>query len=170
MNPIPIENILGVLRLTIKRGINLPVRDVDSSDPYIILCLGTQKVKTRTVYDTVNPVWNEELTLCVLKGKEHETLQVNVYDNDILFDDRLGDAEVDLKPFLESVNMMEKGMEDGTIIAKVKPGRENCLVEKSNIVWINGSVTQNMFLRLRNVECGEIELHMLWIDGSSLRA
>lgn len=36
------DNILGILRVHVKRGINLAVRDVSSSDPYVVLKLGRQ--------------------------------------------------------------------------------------------------------------------------------
>ncbi|KAL0381458.1 UNVERIFIED_CONTAM: protein C2-DOMAIN ABA-RELATED 4 [Sesamum angustifolium] len=76
----------------------------------------------------------------------------------------MGDAEFDIKLFLEAVKMHLEDVPSGTIITKVKPTRENCLSEESTIVWENGKVIQHMFLRLRNVECGEIELRLQWID------
>lgn len=36
------ENFLGLLRIRIKRGINLAVRDTLSSDPYVIVRMGKQ--------------------------------------------------------------------------------------------------------------------------------
>lgn len=36
------ENILGLLRVHIRRGVNLAVRDVRSSDPYVIVKMGKQ--------------------------------------------------------------------------------------------------------------------------------
>ncbi|KAH9616429.1 hypothetical protein KSS87_004528 [Heliosperma pusillum] len=159
----PGGNMLGLLRLTIKRGIDLAIRDVNASDPYIIVRLANQKLKTRVIKKTLNPQWNEDLTLYVTDASE--PLKLFVYDHDTLtLDDKMGDAEVDLKSFLESVKMNLEGMADGTIIASVKPDRHNCFIEESNIVWENGKVTQNMFLRLRNVESGEIELQLQWIE------
>lgn len=88
-----------------------------------------------------------------------------VYDKDIFsFDDKMGDAEFDIKPFLEAVKMRLESLPSGTIITRVKPSRENCLAEESCIIWTNGKVVQNMFLRLRNVERGEVELQLQWID------
>ncbi|CAA2958562.1 C2-DOMAIN ABA-RELATED 4-like [Olea europaea subsp. europaea] len=59
------ENILGLLRITIQRGKNLAKRDARSSDPYVIVRLGKQKVKTRVMRKNLNPEWNEELTLTI---------------------------------------------------------------------------------------------------------
>jgi Ca2+-dependent lipid-binding protein len=57
--------IVGVVKVKVVRGTNLAVRDVFSSDPYVVLKLGNQEVRTRTVRKNTNPVWNEDLTLIV---------------------------------------------------------------------------------------------------------
>lgn len=36
------ENLLGLLRVRVKRGINLAVRDVRSSDPYVVVKMAKQ--------------------------------------------------------------------------------------------------------------------------------
>lgn len=36
------ENLLGLLRLRVRRGINLAVRDARSSDPYVAVTMGEQ--------------------------------------------------------------------------------------------------------------------------------
>ncbi|XP_021845715.2 protein C2-DOMAIN ABA-RELATED 4 [Spinacia oleracea] len=159
----PIDNAMGLLRLRVVRGINLAIRDVKSSDPYVVVRLGKQKLKTRIIKKSLNPEWNEDLTLCVTDP--NESIKFFVYDHDVFsLDDKMGDAEFDIKPFLEAVKMNLQGVPDGIVVTKVKPDRENCIAEESSIVWKDGKVTQNMFLRLRNVECGEIELQVQWID------
>ncbi|GFP78839.1 hypothetical protein PHJA_000027400 [Phtheirospermum japonicum] len=75
----------------------------------------------------------------------------------------MGDAEFEIHPFLEALKMHLDNVPSGTIITKVKPNRENCFSDESSIVWENGEVIQQMFLRLRNVECGEIELKLHWV-------
>lgn len=82
------------------------------------------------------------------------------------FDDRMGDAEFDIRPFLDVVRMGLEGLPSGIIIRRLIPNRQNCLAEESYISWVNGRVVQDMILRLRNVECGEIELQLQWIDTS----
>ncbi|CAA0841085.1 Calcium-dependent lipid-binding (CaLB domain) family protein [Striga hermonthica] len=158
------ENLLGLLKINVVRGVNLAKRDARSSDPYVIVKMGKQKLKTRVVKNNVNPEWNEELTLSI--SDPHLPIKLQVYDKDMLsLDDKMGDAEFELNPFLEVVKMhLEKeNLPNGTIITKIKPNRENCLSEESSIVWENREVIQNMFLRLRNVECGEIELKLKWV-------
>lgn len=87
-----------------------------------------------------------------------------VYDRDIFTpDDKMGDAEFDITPFVEAQKMNLGNVPTKTIITKIKPTRENCFAEESPIVWEDGQVIQHMFLRLRNVESGEIELKLQWI-------
>ncbi|XP_048494518.1 protein C2-DOMAIN ABA-RELATED 1 isoform X2 [Beta vulgaris subsp. vulgaris] len=125
------SNAIGAIRIRMKRGINLAVRDSKTSDPYIIVALGEQFVYD---YDTFSP------------------------------DDVMGEAEIDLRPFLNAVKSNVEGIPNGTIITQVTPNRLNSISEDSSIVFNDGEVTQNMFLRLHNVECGEVELELKWID------
>lgn len=89
----------------------------------------------------------------------------SVFDHDTFtLDDSMGDAEFDFKPFMEAVRMPFEGIPDGTVIRKLEPNSQNCLSKESCIVWYDGKVVQNMILRLRNVECGEVELQLQWIN------
>ncbi|KAJ8567413.1 hypothetical protein K7X08_019621 [Anisodus acutangulus] len=157
------ENLLGLLRIRIHRGINLAIRDVTTSDPYVVVRMAKQKLKTRVVKKNVNPEWNEDLTLCITEPILPIKLQV--YDKDTFsLDDKMGDAELDIFPFIDDVRRCFKNIPSGTIIRKIQPSRQNCLSEESSIVWENAQVVQNVFIRLRNVERGEIELQLQWID------
>ncbi|OIS96081.1 PREDICTED: GTPase activating protein 1-like [Nicotiana attenuata] len=158
------ENQLGLLRIRILRGINLAIRDFRSSDPYVIVRMGRQKLKTRVVKKNVNPEWNDDLTLCI--AEPILPIKLQVYDKDTFSrDDKMGDAELDIVPFINAVRTKcAKNIPSGTIITKIIPSRQNCYSEESCIVYENGKIVQNVFLRLRNVECGEIELQLHWID------
>ncbi|XAR71419.1 hypothetical protein NMG60_11028669 [Bertholletia excelsa] len=159
------EGLLGLLRIHIYRGINLAIRDVGarSSDPYIIVRMGKQKLKTRVVKKNLNPEWNEDLTLSV--ADPSIPIKFLVFDKDTFSrDDKMGDAEFDIKPFIDAVKKRPEGLPSGAVIERVIPSRQNCLAEESCITWTNGKVVQRMFLRLRNVERGEIELELQWID------
>ncbi|KAL7090202.1 hypothetical protein ACP275_12G025600 [Erythranthe tilingii] len=159
------EKMEGLLRINVIRGIKLARRDALGSDPYIIVRMGKQKLKTSVVKKNVNPEWNDELTLCVTDPNLPITF--HVYDEDFFLDDKMGDAEFDIKPFVQALKMhLDMHLENvpsGTIITKVKPHRENCFSEESPITWENGELVQHMFLRLRNIECGEIEVKLQWI-------
>ncbi|KAL5721852.1 Protein C2-DOMAIN ABA-RELATED 4 [Ranunculus cassubicifolius] len=157
------ENLMGLLRIRVCRGINLAIRDVLTSDPYVIVKMGKQKLKTRVVKKSVNPEWNEDLTLSV--DNPVLPIKLMVYDHDTFsLDDKMGDAEFDIKPFIDAVKMRLGDLPSGTIISKVIPSRQNYLAEESCIVWSNGKVVQHLCLRLKNVECGEVELQLEWID------
>ncbi|XP_030536863.1 protein C2-DOMAIN ABA-RELATED 2-like [Rhodamnia argentea] len=164
------EDTLGLLRIHVHRGINLAVRDLRSSDPYVVVRMGKQTVKTRVVRKNLNPEWNENLTLLVTDPDL--PVKLEVYDRDRFSrDDKMGDAEFDIRPFLEAVRMEADlgGLEDGTVVTRIPANRQNCLSEESCIMVSNGEVVQNMFLRLRNVECGEIELGLRWVHVPSPR-
>ena len=36
------DSFLGLLRIRVKRGVNLAVRDLGSSDPYVVITMGNQ--------------------------------------------------------------------------------------------------------------------------------
>jgi hypothetical protein len=88
----------------------------------------------------------------------------DVFDKDTFFDDPMGNAELDIRPLVEVVRMRLQGVEDNTVVKKLVPNRQNCLAEESVIYMSEGAVKQDVVLRLRNVECGEIELQLQWID------
>ncbi|KAL0397290.1 UNVERIFIED_CONTAM: protein C2-DOMAIN ABA-RELATED 4 [Sesamum calycinum] len=158
-----IDTLLGLLRIRVKRGINLAVRDVRSSDPYVVVRMGKQKLKTRVINKTINPEWNEDLTLSV--SDPNHPVSLTVFDHDTFSpDDPMGDAEFHITQFMEAVHMQFEDVPDGTIITKVQPCRANCLAEESSIVWTDGQVLQDMCLRLKNVECGELEIQLQWIQ------
>ncbi|KAK8557658.1 hypothetical protein V6N12_009887 [Hibiscus sabdariffa] len=74
------ENLVGLLRIHVQRGVNLAVRDVVSSDPYVVVRMGKQKLKTRVIKKNVNPVWNDDLTLSV--ADPSLPVKLAVYDRD----------------------------------------------------------------------------------------
>ncbi|KAI4375477.1 hypothetical protein MLD38_013343 [Melastoma candidum] len=159
------DRVLGLLKVRVQRGINLAVRDVRSSDPYVIVRLGSQKVKTGVVKRNLNPEWNELLTLCVYDP--NDLVKLAVYDRDrFSLDDKMGDAEFDVGPLVEAARTAKQLAEfpSGTVIKTVKPNSQNCYSEESHVMWRDGKVHQEMFLRLRNVECGEVEVQLEWVD------
>ncbi|PON33239.1 C2 domain containing protein [Trema orientale] len=157
------DSLLGLLRIRVKRGVNLAVRDVRSSDPYVVVKMGKQKLKTRVIKKDVNPEWNEDLTLSVTDP--NLPIKLTVYDHDTFsMDDKMGDAEFDIKAYIEALKMNLEGLPSGTIITRIQSSRQNCLSEESCIMWSEGKVIQDLCLRLRNVECGEVEVQLQWID------
>uniref|UniRef100_A0A7N0VCY0 C2 domain-containing protein n=1 Tax=Kalanchoe fedtschenkoi TaxID=63787 RepID=A0A7N0VCY0_KALFE len=122
-----------------------------------------QKFKTRVIRKCVNPEWNEDLTLSVVDPTI--PVKLTVYDHDTFSkDDKMGEAEFSIIPFLEALKMRLNGLPSGTAISRIQPGRQNCLSEESCIVWSEGQVVQDLCLRLRNVERGEVEIRLQWTD------
>ncbi|XP_047332882.1 protein C2-DOMAIN ABA-RELATED 4-like [Impatiens glandulifera] len=157
------DNLLGLLRIRVKRGIDLAVRDMNTSDPYAVVKMGRQKLKTHVKKKDVNPVWNEDLTLSVSDPKL--PIKLTIYDHDTFSkDDKMGEAEFHINDFLEAMGNDLSEFPDGFVITRVPPSRQNCLSEESCIIWTEGKVSQDMILRLKNVERGEVELSLNWID------
>ncbi|KAL1338643.1 hypothetical protein HN51_033256 [Arachis hypogaea] len=157
------DSILGLLKLRIKKGINLAVRDTSSSDPYVVVNIGEQKLKTKVIKDNCNPEWNEELILSI---KDFNTpINLTIYDKDTLSsDDKMGEAIIELRPYLQCLVMGLERLPDGCVVKRIQPNRVNCLAEESSCIWQDGTIIQEMILRLKNVECGELVCEMEWVD------
>lgn len=88
-----------------------------------------------------------------------------MYDHDTFTkDDKMGDAEFMIKPFINALKMHLHDLPSGTIVTTVQPSRGNCLAEESRVIWSDGKLVQDLVLRLRHVECGEVEAQLQWID------
>ncbi|XP_024461877.1 protein C2-DOMAIN ABA-RELATED 7 isoform X2 [Populus trichocarpa] len=162
------DSFLGLLRIRVKRGVNLAVRDLGSSDPYVVITMGNQKLKTRVVKKNCNPVWNEELTLSITDL--NVPINLTVFDKDTFtVDDKMGEAGIDLQPYIASLKMGLQNLPKGCVVSRVQPSQNNCLADESCIVWDDGKLHQDMILRLRNVESGEVTIQIEWIDVPGCR-
>ncbi|KAK9063682.1 hypothetical protein SSX86_017553 [Deinandra increscens subsp. villosa] len=165
------EGVIGLLKLRVKRGINLAVRDTKTSDPYLVATLDNQKTKTKVIKGNCNPVWNDELTLTMRDPKA--PIHLAVFDKDRFSnDDSMGVAEIDVKPYIECLKMglNLNNIANGTRLDRVHPNKNNHLADESLITWENGRIVQDMILRLRNVECGEvvIQIELVPLPGRKL--
>ncbi|KAG6512078.1 protein C2-DOMAIN ABA-RELATED 4-like [Zingiber officinale] len=159
------EDLLGLLKVRVVKGVNLVYRDATQSDPYVIVRMGGQKLKTSVKKNDVNPVWNEDLTLAV--SDPIQLLKLQIFDKDTFSqDDKMGDAQIDILSFVEATKLNLSNIPNGTVITTVKPNRHNCLADESTIVWKDGTVVQDIIVRLKNVESGELELQLSWINLS----
>ncbi|AQK82235.1 Putative calcium-dependent lipid-binding (CaLB domain) family protein [Zea mays] len=154
---------IGILKVKVIRGTKLAVRDLMSSDPYVVLTLGQQKAKTSVSKRNLNPVWNEELKLSV--PQHYGPLKLQVFDHDMLSkDDEMGDAEIDLQPMISAATAFG----DPDLLADMQIGKwlrspDNALARDSAVNVVGGKVKQEVSLRLQNVESGEVELELEWI-------
>ncbi|KAL5211310.1 hypothetical protein ABZP36_022157 [Zizania latifolia] len=154
---------VGELNITVVRGTQLAIRDMLTSDPYVILTLGEQKVQTTVKKSDLNPVWNEVLKLSV--PRNYGPLKLQVYDHDMFSaDDIMGEAEIDLQPMITAA--MAFG--DPSRLGDMQIGRwfmtkDNALLKDSTVNVVGGKVKQEVYLKLQNVESGEMELEVEWV-------
>ncbi|XP_022065728.2 multiple C2 and transmembrane domain-containing protein 2 isoform X1 [Acanthochromis polyacanthus] len=87
-----------LLNINLKQGRNLVIRDKRSgtSDPYVKFKLeGKQFYKSKVVYKSLNPRWNESFSH-PLRDREH-VVDVRVYDKNRTTDDFMGSSSISLK-------------------------------------------------------------------------
>ncbi|KAL7152831.1 hypothetical protein ABFS83_04G124900 [Erythranthe nasuta] len=153
----------GVLKILVKRGINLAVGgDGHIGDPYVVITNGNQ-VETHVVANDVNPEWDDDLTIWHPNQSHPISLTVFVRNKLRNVDEKIGEAEFDIGPLVEAANMYPNGLPNGTIITRILPSSSNCLAKESFIIWINGIVLLDMRLTLKNIDRGEIELRIGWV-------
>ncbi|CAI9278049.1 unnamed protein product [Lactuca saligna] len=125
----------GKLMLTVVKAHNLKNMEMmGKSDPYVVAFIRPlEKFKTKVIENNLNPVWNQTFHLTV-EDRETQFAIVEVFDEDIGADQRLGIAKlqlIDLQPEIEkelelrlqpSLDMMKiKDKKDrGTITIKAR--------------------------------------------------
>lgn len=153
---------VGLIKVNVVRGINLVIRDVRSSDPYVMLSLGNQSMKTRVIKNNLNPVWNEKLMLSIPDNVP--PLKVNVFDKDkFTTDDFMGEAEIDIQPLVSAAKALENGNanEPSKQVEKMAEGKDkDTLVNNDMITVTEGKAKQNIALKLQNVESGELQIEI----------
>ncbi|XP_042037660.1 ADP-ribosylation factor GTPase-activating protein AGD12-like [Salvia splendens] len=154
---------LGKMKVKVVKGSNLAVRDMLSSDPYVLLILGQQKVQTNVVNSNLNPVWNEVLTLSV--PHDYSQIKLQVYDHDTFTaDDIMGEADIDIQPMITSALAYGDAKKFADMqIGKWLKSYNNALIEDSPVNIVAGKVRQELWVRLQNVESGELELELEWV-------
>ncbi|XP_020196591.1 protein C2-DOMAIN ABA-RELATED 5 [Aegilops tauschii subsp. strangulata] len=153
------ERLLGLLKVKVVSGVNLAICDplAHSSDPYVVIRLGQQKVKSGIKYKFTNPEWNEELTLSITNWTL--PVKIEVFDHDTFTkDDSMGDAEFSI------ANKDLSHVPDDTVMKTIHPDKDNCFSTESHIRWKDDKVSQNIVLKLRNTDTGEIILHLEWVN------
>eukprot|EP00257_Ricinus_communis_P024606 XP_025012020.1 probable ADP-ribosylation factor GTPase-activating protein AGD11 isoform X2 [Ricinus communis] len=151
---------VGLIKVNVVKGTNLAVRDVVTSDPYVILSLGHQSVRTRVIKNNLNPVWNESLMLSI---PDHiPALKVLVYDKDTFTtDDFMGEAEIDIQPLVAAAKAYETStINEPMQLGKWVASKDNTLLKDGIITLLDGKVKQEISLRLQNVERGVLEIEL----------
>ncbi|KAL6569417.1 hypothetical protein OROMI_013931 [Orobanche minor] len=93
---------VGKLTVTVIRANDLKNMElIGKSDPYVVLHIRPLfKVKTKVIENNLNPVWNQTFEL-IAEDKETQSLIIEVFDQDIGQDKRLGITKlplIELKP------------------------------------------------------------------------
>ncbi|KAI3800702.1 hypothetical protein L1987_28796 [Smallanthus sonchifolius] len=153
---------VGMIKVNVVSGTNLAIRDVRSSDPYVMLSLGNQSMKTRVIKNNLNPVWNEKLMFSI--PSDIPPLKVNVFDKDkFSTDDFMGKAEIDIRPLVSAAKAFENGIANGPSkqLEKMDDGKyKNTLVNDGMITAAEGKIKQDIALKLQNVESGELQIEI----------
>ncbi|KAL2337159.1 hypothetical protein Fmac_011605 [Flemingia macrophylla] len=151
---------VGLIKINVVKGINLAVRDVMSSDPYVIISLGHQSVKTRVIRNNLNPIWNESLMLSI--PDYVPPLKMVVLDKDTFStDDYMGEVEINIQPLVSAAKACEKSLTiESTQIGKLEANNDNTLIKDGIIFLEDGKVKQELSVRLQNVERGILEIEL----------
>ncbi|KAI8815003.1 C2 domain-containing protein [Cladochytrium replicatum] len=121
----------GFLHVLVEKATGLKDDDLaGKSDPYVAFWVDGDKhaiQKTSTKGGTLEPVWNEELTILINNGKE---VHVQLFDDDPLKDDKLGHATLHIDDLAKHTNWtpvtvpLKGGFfglgKEGTLYLKVK--------------------------------------------------
>ncbi|XP_073056705.1 uncharacterized protein [Primulina eburnea] len=108
----------GQLFVKLRKGFNFPAMDPwGTSDPYVVLQLDCQEVKSKIKWATKEPTWNEEFILNIKQPPMHN-LQVAAWDANLVTPHkRMGNAGIDLENIcdgnLHEVNLELEGMGGG---------------------------------------------------------
>merc|ERR1712020_853547 len=104
LEPLP----AGSINLTLHKARKLEKKGAfGKPDPYTILSVGKEKFKTATVKNNQNPEWQYTIKFDLTKDTKEE-IAVEVFDEDIGKDDRLGDTKIPLREIIQQRNIVNK--------------------------------------------------------------
>jgi len=151
---------IGLMKVDVIRGTNLAIRDVMSSDPYVIINLGHQTMKTKVIKSSLNPVWNERLMLSI--PDPIPVLKLQVLDKDTFTtDDRMGEAEINIEPLVAAARAYEASTITDTAQLNKWMAKDGIWIPRDSAISIvNGKVKQVVTVRLQNVERGHLEMEL----------
>ncbi|GAA0166249.1 hypothetical protein Leryth_015318 [Lithospermum erythrorhizon] len=148
---------VGLMKVNVVRGTTLAVRDMVTSDPYVVISLGNQSLKTSVIKKNLNPVWNECLMLSI--PEDIPPLKVLVYDKDTFTpDDFMGDAEVDIRPLVHAARASE--CPDLQLSAWDSKEKSTGRLRDGRITLNEGKVKQEIAVKLQNVERGVLDIEL----------
>jgi hypothetical protein len=84
-------------------AVHIPKTGIFShSDPFVQICVKSTTLKTRTIDNSENPIWNEALDFGVVNM--HDTVLIEVYDKDPASKKLIGKTELLVRDFLQIID------------------------------------------------------------------
>lgn len=105
----------SVVNIILIEGRGLSAKDENGlSDPYVRFKLGNEKYKSKVIFKTLNPVWNEQFDLHAF-ADQSKTLEISVYDKDHHGrDDFMGKCTIQLDSLVkEETHSLVRELEGG---------------------------------------------------------
>ncbi|KAI5013035.1 hypothetical protein ZWY2020_027989 [Hordeum vulgare] len=128
------EPVIGKLSVRVVRGHNLIIADPLSytSDPYVVLYYGSEKVKTSVQKKNANTLWSDVLVLRVTNPTK--PVKLEVFDEDkFTADDSIGMAEFNVTDIYDAAKLDPKHASDGTRIKTIYPVGTNYLGGENHV-------------------------------------
>nr|CAB3461640.1 unnamed protein product [Digitaria exilis] len=130
MSDVGMIEFVGLIKVNIVKGTDLAVRDVMSSDPYVMINLGHQQVFDKDTFSSDDRMGEADVDIrpLIAATKEHENSTINE---------------------LTELYRWSASEDSNGVLAK-----------DSVISVVNGKVKQEITLKLQNVERGEVEIEI----------
>lgn len=115
----------GICVVKVVKATNLVKADMfGKSDPYVVVEHGSTSVKTKVIKKTLNPEWNETLTLNIGISDLDKPIQFQVWDWDkVSKDDKIGNCSISFHEFPPSqptdVALPLQNVKKGTLFVQI---------------------------------------------------
>ncbi|XP_073136123.1 C2 domain-containing protein At1g53590-like [Henckelia pumila] len=92
-----VKDPVGLVIVEVLEGVDMNPSDLNGlADPYVKGRLGPYRFRTKTKKKTLAPKWQEEFKIPVVTWESQNILTLEVCDKDHIFDDLMGDCEVNI--------------------------------------------------------------------------
>ncbi|XP_034041068.1 multiple C2 and transmembrane domain-containing protein 2 isoform X2 [Thalassophryne amazonica] len=165
-----------LLTVNLKEGHNLVIRDrCGTSDPYVKFKLeGKTLYKSKVIYKSLNPIWNETFSLPVKDLSQR--LYIKVYDRDLTTDDFMGSASVLLSNLefdkicklslaLDDPNSLEEDM--GVVVVAMSLSHRNGDSKRGNSADLSQSL--RLSETLKKSQLWSVVVSVTLVEGQALQ-
>lgn len=92
-----VKDPVGLVTVELLEGADMKPSDLNGlADPYVKGCLGPYRFRSKTKKKTLAPKWQEEFKIPIVTWESQNMLTLEVRDKDHIFDDMMGDCEVNI--------------------------------------------------------------------------